>query len=149
MKNITFYNLRRTDFQKAPLCDFKSIPLLWKSVFCCFTLAWGCSWHWHWKTFQDFGFLGQASSSALGLGLGFRKITFAVFVLFFCFWQRFHPLPKESTCFLCFFFNYTHFWNTLLRVVPISFLNPDSSALLNFGICVMVAGLHPAQILRS
>ena len=32
MKNITFYNLRRTDFQEAPLCDFKSATLPWKSA---------------------------------------------------------------------------------------------------------------------
>ena len=32
-KNITFYNFRRTDFQKAPLCAFKSTPFTCLSAF--------------------------------------------------------------------------------------------------------------------
>ena len=33
MKNTTLYNLRRTDFQKAPLCDFRNIPYQVKKAF--------------------------------------------------------------------------------------------------------------------
>ena len=71
-------------------------------------------------------------------------------------------IPQNNFC--CFFFSdrdtilyprnaHVFFHHTHFRIFgssgPNFFQNPNSFALPNFKVCVMIAGVHPAQILRS